>query len=55
MKPLIKSLGLKESQGCLETMPNRLLVDKWDMCKKIDQKNPWKVPCFCLTENPIGI
>ncbi len=36
MKPLVKYLGLKESQGCSETMPNRLFVDKWDMCKKVN-------------------
>jgi hypothetical protein len=51
MEPLVKSLRSKKFQKCLKTMPNRPLVDKWDMCKKVDPKNPWKVPHLCLAKN----
>jgi hypothetical protein len=34
MKPLAKSLGLKEFLKCLKTMLNELPIDKWGMGKK---------------------
>jgi hypothetical protein len=33
-------------------MPNKLPVNKWDMCKKADLKKPWKVPHMCPAKKP---